>query len=145
MNTFWVLLLAAVLVILCVTFGCLIAFGLQKKQSKNIPTIELIPDSSETKENQSPSTSGEEEILPDKEGEYTGVLHISNNGHKFERPVMGVKAKRGNKTVYFEYNEKGEKVYLNKNKNVYENLIKILKDHSYKCKTLKWYPIEGTK
>lgn len=104
----------------------------KRKGSKDTPIIELMPE--DTTPEQSPE-------LPEKIGEYTGILHVchrKNNG--FERPVM--KYNTRGKDIYFEYNECGKILYLYHNKDAYEELKAFVADPTIKSKRFKWYPIK---
>lgn len=134
------ILLCIIITVLAVFLGafvsCYLAGILQEKRAAKIPVIELLP---EEDENASTREEEKEAFLP-KEGEYTGILHIANGKYKFERPVMSTYSESLKRAIYFEYNEKGEKVILSK-KELRDNIKAMLQDHTYKCSNLKWYPV----
>lgn len=133
MSTFYFIIVVATLAALGGSIGCSLAYEYLKKKEENTPIIEILPDE------ESQTASAREGM----EGEYTGILHISKGKHNFERPVM-VKKYRG-RDVYFEYNEEGEQILLAHNKKLAGNIAILLEDHSYKCRSLKWYPISDNK
>lgn len=136
MSIFSVLAIAAVVIILCTTLGCLIASSIQKKKRAGIPIIEIEPEPDDSK---NPSASKEMKALPAKEGVYSGILHVSNGRYRFERPIM-YNMYRGKK-VFFEYDENGNKIPLH-NTEIRANVNKLLEDHTLKFHNLKWYPLE---
>lgn len=135
MNTLLsiIIIAACVLVLASVVVG----YFLLMMTSKTRP----IPDEPKIDEKQAVSASEEKQAeLPEKEGEYTGILHVSNGRFKFERPVMSTLYR--NRPVYFTYNEAGKRVVLSNNPKLIEDIKTMLEDHTYKCKNLKWYPID---
>lgn len=131
MNTVWIVIIAVIAIIACTTAGCLIAQMIKNGRKTETPVFEI--DTNELDGGNQVSTREK------KEGEYTGILHISRGRYKFERPVMYVIY--NNKPVYFTYNEEGKKVTLSNNPKLIADIKEMLKDHSYKSKLIKWYPI----
>lgn len=140
MNAIWIVIIVVVAIIACTTAGCLIAKAIEGVKNPKTPVFELKPEDLDEIKPVSASEEKEEQFQP-KEGEYTGILHISNNRYKFERPVMCVMYR--NKPVYFTYNERGEKVNLSNNPKLIADIKAMLKDHTHKSKLVKWYPIDG--
>ena len=134
MNTLLsiIIIAACVLVLASVVVGYFLLMMTSKAQS--------IPDEPKVDEKPVVSASEEKETeLPEKKGKYTGILHVSSGRFKFERPVMSTLYR--NKPVYFTYNEAGRRVLLANNPKLIEDIKRMLEDHTYKCKSLKWYPI----
>lgn len=136
MSIFSVLAIAAVALILCTTIGCLIASSIQKKKKAGVPIIEIEAEPEDSKE---VSASEEKKALPEKEGIYSGVLHISKGRYRFERPVM-YNMYRGKK-VFFEYDDEGNKIALC-NGDMKANINRLIEDHTLKFHNLKWYPLD---
>lgn len=135
MSIFWILLIAAGVVILCTILGNLIASDIQKKGNSETPVNTPTP---ENKETPAVSTSEENASFSEKEGEYSGILHVSNGRYRFERPVM-FKIYRGEK-MFFEYDENtGKKIPIHNE--LRNNILRMLEDDTFKCRSLKRYPL----